>query len=60
MTLYGDREQGHVIELGITVSQPGRCEWDDEYGMCSNTKRGKRYCAWHEILLQKTDLRPRR
>lgn len=60
MTLYGDGDTGRVIELGDSVSQPWRCEWKDEYGKCNNPKHGKHYCAWHEIILEETDRKPRR
>ena len=50
-TLKGDGS-GAVIELGVTVSEPNRCEYEDEHGRCKNDKDGNDiFCAWHRELI---------
>jgi len=50
-TLYGDGA-GKVLEIREDIDQPGRCEYEDEYGRCKNDQDdGDIFCPWHRELV---------
>ena len=50
-TLHGDGN-GKVLDIGITVAETSRCEYEDEHGRCKNDKHyGDLFCVWHRSLV---------
>ena len=50
-TLFGDGK-GIVIDLGLTIPEPSRCEFEDEHGRCKeDSEHDDMFCAWHRELI---------